>query len=343
MTTHSTSQLRLFSRRCAAQRPFHSWRRLALAALGATALASCGAPPEPLSSAPSPVPPTPVPPTLSASVVVPPKVTASPNPRDLITPRPPESAVSRQTLVSPDGQWEAESSFEQLENDGGARIRLVVRRTDGSREWSPVDYNLDGLGYIYPALRAWSPDSRAFYYFNMSTPDGCGDFYPVEDQWTVLDVEDGSLSSWPLPDGRGHTLSPDGQTLIYATTSPPFGLNIQDVRSGAEMFLALPPPPADPTELQAGGAVWSPDGASLALSIAYGDSCGAEPLSFSVVRIDDPGSPSLTPLIEYSPDLIRLVGWETSERILVRDWNAYSWWIDAVSGNTTQGPEIDGS
>lgn len=256
----------------------------------------------------------------------------------LVTPPPSEITLTMQSLPSPDGLWSAESSFEQLEGDAGFRVRLVVRKLDGTAEWVPVDYTQDGLGYVYPALRYWSPDSRTVAYFNMPTPDGCGDFYPEEDQWAVLDVLDGSLSNLPLPPGRGHTISPDGGTMIFATNIPPYGLRFRDTQSGEEGFLPFPPAAEDSLEIQAGGWVWSPDGASAALSIAYGDSCG-DPgsLSFSVVRIDDLMTPSVVPLIE-GPNLVRLERWEAPHHILARDWGGYSWWMDSRTGETVPAP-----
>lgn len=262
--------------------------------------------------------------------------TASPA---LVTPPPQEASIISQTLNSPDGQWIAEASFEFLEDGAGFRVRLVVRSSDKSVEWIPVDYTQDGVGYIYPAIRYWSPDSRTFYYFNMPTPDGCGDFYPVEDKWVVLDVADGSLSSLPLPPGRGHTISPDGGTMIYATSVSPFELRFRDTLSGTERSLPLPPSSDPEQEVQAGGWVWSPDGSSNALSITYGDSCGdPTELSFSVLRIDNLTNPTLVPLIEGNSKLIRLVDWATPDRILVKDWNGYSWWMDSRDGQEAPAP-----
>ena len=271
--------------------------------------------------------------TASASLA-PPTETLS-----LVTPPPQDVPLIVQRLTAPDGQWDAESSFEFLEGGAAFRVRLAVRNRDQSVEWVPVDYTQKGIGYIYPALRYWAPDSHHFYYFNMPTPDGCGDFYPVEDEWIALSVADGSLSTLTLPDGRGHTISPDGQTMVYATSSPPYGLIFRNILASTEQFLPLPPPKHDATEVQAGGSVWSPDGSSLALSVAYGDSCRDDPLSFSVVRIDNLPNPSLVPLVEGSHKLLRLVRWETSDRILVKDWDNDSWWIDTRGGLPVQAPE----
>jgi hypothetical protein len=257
----------------------------------------------------------------------------------LVTPPPPEGAISTQSLTSPDGQWTAEASFEFLEGGAAFRVRLVVRKLDRSVKWIPVDYAQEGIGYVYPALRYWSLDSRHFYYFNMPVPDGCGDFYPEEDQWVVLDVADGLLSTLPLPQGRGHTISPDGTTMIYATSLPPFELRFRDILSGAERSLPLPPAHGPEQEIQAGGWAWSPDGSSVALSVAYGNSCGdMTKLSFSVVRIDDLSNPSMVPLVERNADLIRPIAWDTPDRILVRDWNGYSWWMDARNGQEARAP-----
>jgi hypothetical protein len=249
--------------------------------------------------------------------------------------------VSRH-ITSPNGEWDAESSFEFLEGGASFRVKLVVRKEDGSLEWTPVDYTQDGIGYVSPVPRWWSPDSRTFYYFNMWNPDGCGDFYPLEDTWAAINVDDGSTSTLSLPEGRGVTISPDGRTMIYATTSPPYGLVFSDRVDSTEQFLALPPPADEVFDVQAGGAVWSPDGSSLALSVAYGDSCKDDPQSFSVLRIDNPLHPSLFPLVHGNTDLIRLLRWDSSNLILVRDWNGYSWWMDSHTGATTEAPPTTG-
>ena len=259
----------------------------------------------------------------------------------LVTPSPPEAALVSQVMTSPDGQWDAESSFEYLRGTG-YRVRLLVRKTGGAAEWVPVDYTQEGIGYFYPTLRHWSPDSRYFYYFNMPVGDGCGDFYPEEDEWVVLDVADGSPSTLPLPAGRGHTISPDGETMIYTSLTSPYSLHFRDIPTSTEQILLIPPPEDETQIVQAGGAVWAPDGNSLALSVAYGDSCEGKPLSFSVLRIDDLSNPVLHPLVEHSDKLLRLVGWETPDRILVKDWNNYSWWIDSQTGQAAPAPGSQG-
>jgi hypothetical protein len=234
----------------------------------------------------------------------------------------------------------AEASFEFL--DEGYRVRLSIRSTEGDREWNPVDYTGDGLGYVYPALRHWSADSRYFHYLNKPVPDGCGDFYPIEAEWTVIDVEDGSLSSLSLPEGRGHTASPDGLTLVYQGLDPPFALRFRNTVDNSEVVLPLPPSPAEEQVVQAGGAVWSPDGSSLAISLAYGDACGDGPLSFAVVRLDDPSKPRLSTLIAQSPKLLHLQQWDPSGRILVTDWDSSSWWIDSTTGEIVSAPLQEG-
>lgn len=262
--------------------------------------------------------------------------------RSLVTPPPPEATLISQLMTSPDGQWDAEASFEYLEGGASFRVRLAVRKTDGASEWVPVDYTLEGIGYTYPTLRHWSPDSRYFHYFNMPVGDGCGDFYPEENEWAILDVADGTLSTLPLPVGRGHTISPDGRIMIYTSLTAPYRLHFRDISTSTEQVLPLPPPEDETLEVQAGGTVWSPDGASFALSVAYGDSCEGKPLSFSVLRVDDPSHPVLRPLVEHSDKLLRLIRWETNDRILVKDWNNYSWWIDAQTGQAVPAPEHQG-
>lgn len=257
---------------------------------------------------------------------------------DLITPPSPEITFVRQVLPSPDGQWLAQASFEFLDSGAAFRVRLAVRKSDGSVEWTPVDYTQRGLGYNYPALRSWSPDSRFFYYFNMPIPDGCGDFYPIESEWSVLDVTTGALSALSVPVGRGHTISPDARTMVYASASPPYNLHFHSTVDFSEQLIPLPLGATEGEAIQAGGAVWSPDGSSFVLSVAYGDPCGEEPLSFSIVRVDDVSGPVLYTLIDGSRKLLRVLLWDPSNRILVRDWNDYSWWIDSLTGQTVPAP-----
>jgi hypothetical protein len=236
----------------------------------------------------------------------------------LITPPHQLGPLTRQVLTSPDGQWTAEASFEFLDGDAAFQVKLVIERSDGSVHWIPVNYTQGEIGYIYPALRSWSLDSRTFYYFNMQDPDGCGDFYPVESEWVALNLDDGSLSIVPVPSGRGHTVSPDGQTMIYTNTTAPYGLVFRQFFTSTEVFLPLPASSDEALEVKAGGAVWSPNASSFAVSAAYGDSCGDGPLSFSVLRVDNLSDPTIRPLIEGSPKLLRILQWD-SDRILVRD------------------------
>jgi hypothetical protein len=268
---------------------------------------------------------------------------ATPDPGALITPRPGFVARTAQQMTSPDGLWLAEASFEHL--DGGAagfRVRLTIREANDAVVWEPVNYTQDGLGYVYPALRAWSPDSRTFYYYNMQNPDGCGDFYPIEEAWVGVSVADGSSSTLVLPTGRGHSLSPDGTTLVYASASPPYAIHIRALETLKESILILPRAEEGPDGVQAGGVAWSPDGKSFAFTAAYGDPCAFEGLSFSILRVDDGAQPSLAVLIGESSKLLRIRKWPTQEKLLIEDWDGYSWWIDAERGGITSAPEGDG-
>jgi hypothetical protein len=127
--------------------------------------------------------------------------------------------------------------------------------------------------------------------------------------------------------------------MIYATSAPPYGLRFRDMSSGEEGFLPLPSAPDETLKVQAGGWAWSPDGSSVALSVAYGDSCeDRETLSFAVVRIDNVQRPVLEPLVEDSAKLLRLERWVAPNHILVRDWNGESWWIDSRQGVPVAAP-----
>src|SRR3989304_400626 len=124
--------------------------------------------------------------------------TRHPNPPptpSLITPAPTPSAMTAQSMASPDNDWRATASFENLQD--GFRVRLLVTAHDGTA-WSPIDIAGDGVGYTYPSLKYWSPDSRYFFFAERVAGGSC-DFFPIEDHWKRLDVRTGKLDDYPLP------------------------------------------------------------------------------------------------------------------------------------------------
>ncbi|HET7011353.1 MAG TPA: hypothetical protein VFI11_11295 [Anaerolineales bacterium] len=237
-------------------------------------------------------------------------------------------------MTSPDGGWVATASFEHL--DRGYRVRLVVAAADGSRSWSPVDYVGHGEGYTYPSPRYWSPDSR-YFYFDEHVAGGSCDFFIVQHTWRRLDVTSGEVSDYPLPEGRGHAISPDGGFLAYASAETPSQLHLRDLSSGLDQAFDLPPDLSSLPTTQAGRIMWDPTSSSLVFVTASSDFCTDVRPVFGLLtyrRLDG----RLTPLLSGSQDWLFPTVWDPGGSILIQDWNGKTWWIDAATGEKVPSP-----
>lgn len=273
---------------------------------------------------------------LASTPTIPPIKTLAPHytptPR-LITPAPAEGTFPDQSMVSPDGLWTALPLFETLSD--GYQVSLRVFNKDKSVVWTPVDYKGEGLGYLAPTPKRWSADSRYFYYAESTVSDGCSDFLPLEDSWKQLDILTGMVTPFELPAGRGHQFSPDETLLAYTTALPPLELVVRDVSTQTEKrVVLLPAETVD--DVQGGRILWSPTGDELILAIQAGKVCeGQKPAYYLlVVHLEDM---KLRTMYEGEDYLFPLT-WDASRKILVKDWNSKSWWIDAVTGEITTAP-----
>lgn len=257
----------------------------------------------------------------------------TPTPR-LITPAPSEGEAIDRSMVSPDGEWTALPLYEDLST--GYRISLRVFNKDESVVWTPVDYTGEGLGVMTPTPRRWSNDSRYFYYLELNVPDGCSDIYPIEESWQKLDIQSGEVTTFDLPVGRGHRFSPDETQMAYVSEDQPLELVILDVTTQTEKRSALLSADRAAESAQAGQIVWSPAGDELILVVVSGDICALEKPTYylKVVRLEDLSVRSLY----EGDDLIAPLMWADDGKILVRDWNSRSWWMDSTTGKVTTAP-----
>lgn len=256
----------------------------------------------------------------------------TPTPR-LITPAPPEGTFTDQSMVSPDGLWTALPSFETLSD--GYQVSLRVFNKNKSVVWTPVDYKGEGLGYLAPTPKRWSADSRYFYYAETTVSDGCSDFFPLEDSWKQLDILTGMVTPFELPAGRGHQFSPDETLLAYTAAVPPLELVVRDMAAQTEKRVVLLP--AETAEdVQGGRILWSPTGDEVILAVQVGKVCeGQKPAYYLlVVHLED----MKVRTMNTGEDYLFPLAWDTSGKILVKDWNSKSWWIDAATGEITTAP-----
>ena len=254
----------------------------------------------------------------------------TPTPR-LITPAPAEGTFADQSIISPDGSWTALPAFETLSD--GYRVSLRVFNKDESVVWTPMDYKGDGVGYIFPFPKRWSDDSRYFYYVELIT--GSGEFFPIDQSWLQLDTQTGKVAVVGLPVGRGHMTSPDESILAYTTSTAPLGLVLVDVQTQTELKVPLFLNPQENQNAQAGSIVWSPSGDVLILAVANGINDSPHP-TFSLVSVQ---RTDLKMTILYQgKDYVRPMQWGADNKVLVKDWNSKSWWINAADGKITPAP-----
>ncbi len=203
-----------------------------------------------------------------------------------------------------------------------------------------MDFRQSVLGSTQTRLQHWSHDSRYFYFSSWHIPDGgCSDFFPVLAAWQRLNVQTGVVTDYPLPEGRDHALSPDDSRLAYASAGAPMQLIWRDITTGDEQALRLPLPDPVLETAQAGNIVWSPSGDALIVAAAsHNTLCSNVRTQFSLWRVNL-NPPEVTALVPPGDVLIRPLPWTLADRIMVRDWNGLTWWMDTVSGRPTTAPE----
>ncbi|HKZ83461.1 MAG TPA: hypothetical protein VJ793_07360 [Anaerolineae bacterium] len=318
---------------------------LTLASLVTLAYAGCTAQTEvnvaltatatPVQRLTSPTPPATATPMPSAAPIA--TKTAVPTPA-LITPPPPLEQLSTQSKISPDGQWIALSKFEQPAGDLDYHISFQVVKADGSVSWTLVDEWSHGLGYTYPRLLNWSQDSQRFYFTQVDVPDGCSPPFDTHADIRYVDVNTGQVTDVLAPEGFEHAVSPDEAIMAYIAPSEPLQLALRNMQTAVEQMLPLSIQSSGSGEPEAGNIVWSPDGTALVLTIANGALCESKTPLFSLVRVDVP-TLTLTTLIPSDRRLLRAQEWSVDGRILLKDWDNNSWWIDAATGQVTSAPK----
>ena len=257
---------------------------------------------------------------------------------NLKTPAPtvdPSHSLQVEAIESPNQEWIAQTTLEQ-EIYEEYHVQFTVSRKDGTKTWTIMDYWGDGVGYTYAQLHRWSNDSEYFYFTGDRVAGGGCDFFPVDSKWQRLDVNTGQVTDFLIPLGRGHAISPDESTIAYASPDTPLHIALYDIHSRQEQKVLLPINPNLETA-QAGNLLWTPDGKAVILSIASGDGCHSSTLHFYLLRVDL-NLLEITELVGKSKDLLRLLRLEPTNHLLIRDWNGYTWWIDATNGEPIPAP-----
>lgn len=238
--------------------------------------------------------------------------------------------------TSPDGRWIAEGSMEGPFMEGDQekyRVHLVVRRVDGQATWSVVDQVSNyGLGYTVPVPFHWSTDGQSLYVTNAPVPDGCALFVNGSDLQRV-DLTSGTVTEVVPAVGSSLALSPDETHLAYVGWGADTVLVVRSL-DGADV--ARVPLAVGPDSAQAGNIVWSPDGQSVLVTIAY-NPCVTDQWTQSIVRVD------LAPvlqniLVDRDERLLETVSWSEPARAHLRDGAGKDYWLDTRTGGMSPVP-----
>lgn len=256
-----------------------------------------------------------------------------------------EMRIYRQTSTAPDGQWTAEFIMAFPEEDtyeedayGEGSLPLfytglIVRSTDGNKEWRIIDeWAEEGLGISYPRPLLWSKDGRSFYYTNDVVPDGCGGALKNGSDLYKVDLESGKVTQVLESGQTWLAISPDEQTVAYAE---PYGrgLVLRDLASGEERSVSIGT--TDRKQTYDVKIIWSPEGTALAVTIAIG-ACDmvkdGESTSILVVEAD---SLKVTPVLLEDKRYLTADEWIGNAQLLLSDPQKNQWRWDREKGELT--------
>jgi hypothetical protein len=243
--------------------------------------------------------------------------------------------VDEMIVESPDGRWQAiarhtePTMLNEMEQFYGS-----LQVTDGQTTWEPVaEWRNYGLGYSFPAVYRWSPDSRYLYFTNLVLPDGCTLHASGEGLYR-LDVASGAVTEI-LPSSKtlNFSLSPDESTVAYTFHNGQQTVFVaRDVNRGVESSVSISETDgsARATEI-----VWSADGKTAVVALVH-DACLPDQSS-SIIRVGVPAMEA-TSLVDQDSRQFSIAGWSNSAGKVIRlaDKDGNIWLLDAVTGKLAQ-------
>ncbi len=249
--------------------------------------------------------------------------------------------VNEWASTSPDGRWVAVGlvAFPK-ENIGGqlAYIRLMIFGVEGKTHWTIIDkWQEMDLGFPTPVPLKWSQDGKHFYFTHRVIPDGCSAFAFLTDLQQV-NLEDGTADDL-LPDSAlALALSPDDSQVAYFFGGER-GLVLRNLVTGEERETKIDPG----KDLNAGNILWSPDGTSLALTLAINPCTGVYGVSKTVwaesttILWVDAKTFQQKVLVKEDPRLFITWEWNKPGKITITDGEENSlWYLDVNTGEITR-------
>jgi hypothetical protein len=239
------------------------------------------------------------------------------------------------TSVSPDSRWTATiQQSEIVELADGWEFYNTLTVTDGTTNWEPAGgWRGYGLGVAYLDVYRWGADGRTLYFANNVLVDGCGLFANFTDLYR-LDLETGAITELiPANSSRYLNLSPDESILASVSwDGNQLWLDLLNPETEVENRIPLT---AEGESAQAGNLVWSPDGESALITVAY-DPCLPD-WSHSTLLVDMVDLTTST-LIDHDPRRFTISEWLTGEAALLLDKDGNRWQLQTPTGEVTRKP-----
>jgi hypothetical protein len=254
---------------------------------------------------------------------------------DLVSPYitpPPATTETFTESVSADGRWMAQYSLENLGEGRHHKLLKIFQMDDGwTLKWTLLDEVEFAIVDSEPIFHGWDTEVGYFFFsFSYQVGGNCEFFSVAHTTWQRLDLITGQIDDFSLPFGHEHAISPVGNRLAYITYDPELALVIHDLSSLEEKRIDLPLDTLTAGKKAAGGLVWDAGGRSLVLTLSTGTLCDQERPKFALVRLNVQ-SQEVT-WQEHIDTLVTAQLWHPSGKILLRDWNGYTWWINSASG-----------
>jgi hypothetical protein len=242
---------------------------------------------------------------------------------------------------SPDGKWVAVGlvAFPN-ENISGqfAYVRLIIFSADGKTHWAIIDkWEELGLGFPIPAPLKWSLDGKHFYFTHRVTPDGCSAFVFLTDLQQVR-LEDGKVNELLPQSALDLALAPDESRVAYIGSGKQV-LVLRDLATGEERETKI----GTGKEFDAGNILWSPDGNSLALTLAINPCTGPYGVSKTVwaesttILWVDAQTLQQKVLVKEDPRLFVTTAWNEPQKITITDGDENGvWYLDVNTREITR-------
>ncbi|HUE98718.1 MAG TPA: hypothetical protein VMN99_05660 [Anaerolineales bacterium] len=219
------------------------------------------------------------------------------------------------------------------------KTALMIFSADGKTHWTIFDeWKEIGLGFPFPAPLKWCQDGRHFYFTHRVSPDGCSAFAFLTNLQRA-DLEDGTVEELIPHAAVSLALAPDESKVAYVGYGNR-GLVHKDFMTADERETRIDPG----KDFNAGNIVWSPDGRSLALTLAinpctgggYGVSETVWSESTTILWVDAETLQQKI-LIEEDARLFITVEWNELNKIVITDGEENSiWHLDVNTGEITR-------